>query len=162
MISCLVDRVGKVYAKDCVHSHSQLAVALGIDEDKCLKYEFDLAKRELVQDFGCAPFEARASHDKAALEFFSECAGTSEKLIEYVERGNWDKDSLLPLLMAPAQLAYDEAKAPAQLAYDEATAPARRAYNEAMASAWLAYNETAKCTWCTLFAKKENRIEVWK
>ncbi len=92
LISCLVSRRGKVFAVDGVHSHSEIAKILKIDEDKHLKYEFHLKERKLFQDFNSdsAPFEAKASHDKAAMDFFEDCAGTPEKLIEFVKRGNWD------------------------------------------------------------------------
>ena len=73
MISCLVDQQGKVHAVNGIHSHSEIAEQLGIDQDQCLAYEFDLVKRLLIQDFDMdkAPFEAKASHDQAAQAFFN-------------------------------------------------------------------------------------------
>jgi hypothetical protein len=142
MISCLVSVTGKVYAADGIHSHSEIATHFGIPEDKHLRYEFDLPKRTLVQDFNMdfAPFAAKASHDAAAQRFFDKCAGTPVLLMAFVKRGNWSEEYLRPLLSAPAQKAYDEALAPAWKAYDEAVAPA----------------------WLRLFKTPKNRIGVWQ
>ena len=164
MISCLVSKAGKVYAKDGVHSHSAIAAAFGIDEDKHLKYEFVLATRTLKQYFemDAAPFAAKQSHDEAARRFFDACAGTPRKLRVYVKRGNWLPDYLLPLLIAPAEKAYNEAIAPAEKACNEAIAPAGKAHNEAIATAEKAYNEATAPAWLKLFSKPANRIEAWK
>ena len=153
MISCLVSVTGKVYAVDGIRSHSKIAATCGVNEDRQLKYEFDLTTRTLKQDFSmdAAPFAAKASHDAAAQRFFDKCAGNAKLLIAYVKRGNWDDEYLSPLLEAPALKAYDEAEAQAQKAYDEATAPALKAYAEATAQAWR-----------RLFAKRENRIKAWR
>ena len=186
MISCLVDRGGKVYARDGVHSHSAIAELCGINEDKCLKYEFDLVRRELVQDFtsDSAPFGAKQSHDQAAQRFFNACAGDADKLIAFVRRGNWDRD-LLPQLLVPSALKlynetyaparklyeetrasalklYDETYASAWKLYDETCATALKLYDETCAPAWKLYNETCASAWCELFAMAENRIEVWR
>ena len=153
MISCLVSKAGKVYAVDGVHSHSEIATRCNVDEDKCLKYEFNLQTQTLKQDFNmdCAPFAAKQSHDEAARRFFDACAGTPRKLRAYVKRGNWLPDDLLPLLTAPAQKAYCEACATAGKAYNEARATAGKAHNEACAPAWP-----------RLFSKPANRIEAWR
>ena len=105
MISCLISRDCKVFAVDGVHSHTGIAKHFSLDEDKYLKYEFHLDKRELFQDFAMdqVPFSAKASHDRAAQAFFDDCAGTAEKLIAFVRRGNWDQDVLLPLLTPEAR-----------------------------------------------------------
>jgi hypothetical protein len=153
MISCLVSKTGKVYAKDGVHSHSAIATACKVDEDRCLKYEFDLVTRTLKQDFDmdAVPFAAKQSHDAAAQGFFDACAGSATKLMAYVRRGNWDSKHLRPLLSAPALKAYDEACASAEKAYDEARAPRWKAYDEARATAWL-----------RLFRVKASRIAAWQ
>jgi hypothetical protein len=175
MISCLVSKAGKVYAKDGVHSHSKIAEAFGIDEDKHLKYEFVLTTRTLKQDFemDAVPFAAKQSHDEAARGFFDLCAGTPRKLRVYVKRGNFLPDYLLPLLTSPARKAYDEVIATARKAYDEAIAPAQRAYDaasatdhkayaEAIATAWKAYAEAIATAWLKLFSEPANRIAAWR
>ena len=110
MISCLVSKTGKVYAVDGVHSHSKIARICRVNEDKCLRYEFDLTTRTLKQDFrmDAAPFEAKQSHDAAAQAFFDAAAGSATTLIAFVRRGNWDEQWLRPLLSAAARTAYAE------------------------------------------------------
>ena len=164
MISCLVSKAGKVYAKNGVHSHSAIAEAFKIDEDRHLKYEFVLTTRTLKQDFemDAAPFAAKQSHDEAAQRFFDQCAGTPMKLIAYVKRGNWLPDYLLPLLTATARKAYGEAWATAGKAFDEAIAPAGKAYDEAIATAQKAFDEAVATAWLALFSKPANRIEAWR
>ena len=100
MISCLVPKTGAVYAVDGVVSHSEIARICKVDEDRCLKYEFDLTTRTLEQDFAmdAAPFEAKQSHDAAAQAFFDASAGSATKLIAFVKRGNWNEQYLRPLL----------------------------------------------------------------
>jgi hypothetical protein len=185
MISCLVSVTGKVYAADGIHSHSKIAAHFKINEDKHLKYEFDLTTRTLKQDFqmDAAPFAAKASHDAAAQRFFDTSAGNAKQLIAFVKRGNRSEEYLRSLLSAPAQKAYDEAVAQAWKAYYAAVAqaqkayyaavaqagkayyaavaPAQKAYDEVVAQAGKAYDEAVAQAWCRLFAKRENRIEVW-
>jgi hypothetical protein len=164
MISCLVSKAGKVYAKDGVHSHSDIAGAFKIDEDRHLKYEFVLTTRLLKQDFemDAAPFAAQQSHDEAAQRFFDQCAGTPRKLRVYVKRGNWLPDYLLPLLNAPARKAYAEACATARKAHAEAIAQAWKAHAEAIAPAWKVYDEAIATAWLRLFSKPVNRIAAWR
>ena len=164
MISCLVSKTGKVYAVDGIHSHSKIAEKCGIDEDRHLKYEFDLKTRKLKQDFDmdAAPFAAKQSHDEAAQGFFDLCAGTPARLRAYVKRGSFLSDYLVPLLTAAARKTYNEATAAAGKAYDEATAAARKAYDEAIAAPRKAYDEATAAAWLKLFSKAQNRIAIWK
>ncbi|GEM_PF-2344062 len=66
----------------------------------CNEYEFYLRNRTLT----------KKSRDTAAQKFFDECAGTPEKLMSYVERGNWDERILTCLLVDPAQVEYHKAR----------------------------------------------------
>lgn len=163
MISILVGHDGTVYAVDGVHSHSEIATRCGVNEDKCLRYEFDLKKRQLKQDFNMdmAPFEAKQSHDAAAQRFFDQCAGDADTLIAFVKRGNWRDVDLRPLLLAQAREAFNEARAPAWNAFEEAVAAARKAYDEAVAAACNAYDEAVAPAWIDLFAVPSNRIAIW-
>ncbi len=175
MISCLVTRNGRVLAQDGVHSHTQLAKNFKVNEDKVLKYEFRLKDRQLFQDFDMdtAPFEAKSSHDQAAQNFFNQCAGTPEKLIAYVQKGNFNENVLLGLLTPAAMKAYNKAKAAARKAYNKAiiaaarktynkvTAAAEKAYNKALAAAEKAYNKAMAPVWINLFKDEKNRIESW-
>ena len=177
MISCLVGKDVRVYAKDGLHSHSEISRAFGISEDQCLKYEFILRVRELFQDFNMdhAPFDAKASHDRAAQRFFDECASTPEKFIAFVERGNFNKNVLIELLTEPARGAYYRAEESASEAYNRATTfalkvydkvmssvAADEAYNEARASALEALNRAMVSAWIELFKNPKNRIEIWR
>jgi len=164
MISCLVDVTGKVYAVDGVHSHSAIAARCGVDEDKCLKYEFDLTTRKLKQDFNMdrAPFAAKQSHDEAAQRFVDDCAGTPTKLIAYVKRGNWLPYYLLPLLTAPARAEYERVTAPARAEYGRVAAPTWAEYGRVAAAAEAEYGRVTAAAWCKLFRLKANRIEAWR
>lgn len=107
LISCLVTRAGKVLFVNGLLSHAEMATRLKVDEDKCLKYEYSIEEKKLIQDFGGSPpFEAKQSHDQAALAFFEECAGTPEKLVAFVRKGNWQQDQLTPLLSAKGLKAF--------------------------------------------------------
>jgi len=66
------------------------------------------------------------------------------------------------LLTAPAEKAYQEAKATAWKAYHEATAPAEKAYQEATAPAEKAYQEATATAFWDLFAIPENRNPAWR
>ncbi len=137
MISCLVDREGRVYAKDGVHSHTAIAKALDVDEDRCLKYEFRLVTKRLVQDFfmDCAPFEAKKSHDDAAQAFFDKCASTPERLIAFVKRGNFEEDILFGLLTINARDAYGRAVEILKKKSDRAERLAEKAHSKLYESA---------------------------
>lgn len=138
MISCLVGSDARVYAKDGVHSHTEIAQALGLREDRCLKYEFRLKTKTLFQDFSMdsAPFEAKKSHDDAAQAFFDKCASTPEKLVAFVRRGNFGQNTLGSLLTESAHGAYCRAKKFHDDAYDKTMASANKAYDKAEASAY--------------------------
>jgi hypothetical protein len=136
MISCLVDRRGRVHAKDGVHSHAAIAVACGVDEDGCLKYEYDLVKRRLVQDWEEAPFEAKQSHDAAAQTFFDECAGDAQRLLAYVKRGNWDGAMLPKLLTNAARAKYDKVCDLAWAEYYKVCDAARAECDKVRDAAW--------------------------
>ena len=143
MISCLVGKDARVYAEDGLHSHSEIARAFGISEDKCLKYEFTLRVRELFQDFNMdhAPFDAKASHDRAAQRFFDECASTPERLIAFVERGNFDENVLSSLLTRSAHIKYSDAKTSARKALNETLAPTFEEYRKTRTSSDEAFNK---------------------
>ena len=144
MISCLVDRPGRVYAKDGVNSHTMIAEACGVEQDKCLAYEFRLDKRTLFQDFNMdkVPFAARASHDQAAQDFFDQCASTPDKLIAFVLRGNYDYKELTKLLTHEACLAYDKTYDETLVAWKKTCAKALAGYEKTCAKAWAAYTKT--------------------
>jgi hypothetical protein len=182
MISCLVNRKCKVYTQDGVHSHSGLAKIFGIKQDKCLAYEFDLVERQLVQDFDMdgVPFKPKASHDLAAQEFFNRCAGTPERLIAYVRRGNWD-DALLSLLLTfVAEGKLDKALDAAGKRYDEClniaskkcekalTGPTQKyvlaceEYRKVQAAVEKRYNMACAQAWIKLFRNPRNRIPAWR
>ncbi len=186
VISCLVNRSAKVYAKDGEHSHSKIALIFKVNEDRCLRYEFRLVTRTLFQDFTMdgAPFEAKQSHDQAAQSFFDECAGTPEKLMAYVQRGNWYRNILSDLLTGSARVEYDKADASAlaeynkasiaawvkyykvrdaaEAKYDKASAVARAKYDKAIAGVWAKYDKACMETWLRLFKNPANRIKIWK
>lgn len=157
MISCLVDRRGKVYAADGVHSHSAIAEAHGISQDDCLAYEYHLDKpvsQRLYQDFTIdgAHFKAMASHDQAALNFFHDCASTPERLIAFVLRGNWS-DELPGLLTPEALVLYRKTIAEAVARYDKTYAEVRAIYSRTYDKALALYNKTCIDAW-TLYSKK--------
>jgi hypothetical protein len=183
MISCLVNRKCKVYTQDGVHSHSGLAKIFGIKQDKCLAYEFDLVERQLVQDFDMdgVPFKPKASHDLAAQEFFNRCAGTPERLIAYVRRGNWD-DALLSLLLTfvawkkldgvldAADKRYNKtidvadkkcSKALVVSTVQEYTL-AYKKYKKVVAAAEKRYDKACMQAWVKLFRNPRNRIPAWR
>ena len=141
MISILVGRNGHVYQADGIHSHSELAEHFKINQDKFLAYEFHLDKRELFQDWKMdkVPFEAKASHDQAAQAFFDEAAGTPEKLIAFVHRGNWQVTELLPLLSLKARKTYDKASQEAWKAYDKTCQEAWEAHDKTCQEAEKTY-----------------------
>ena len=186
MISILVSRSGAVFARDGVHSHSDLAKLHDIDEDQHLKYEFHLDKRELFQDFEMdkVPFKAKASHDQAAQSFFDSCAGTPELLVKYVQRGNWDESVLSSLLSAFAETEYEKVRNSALTKYEKVRDSAWTEYDKVRDSAWTEYDKVrdsawaeydkvrrpagakydkvCASTWTKLFLVPENRIEIWK
>ncbi len=132
MIACLVDRDAKVHAKNGVHSHSKIAKICRVNEDKCLRYEYRLATRRLFQDFTIdeAPFWPKQSHDQAAQRFFDGCAGTPEKLIAYVKKGNWDEEALPDLLTGLASVKFDEVCADAEAKYEKVCNVAEAKYEK--------------------------------
>jgi len=81
---------------------------------------------------------------------YKRCAENAQALIAHVKLHKRVDESLVALLMAPAQKIYDETCTLAQKIYDETctSAPAQKIYDETWASAW-----------CKLFAKKSNRIK---
>ena len=164
MISILVGRDGHVYQADGIHSHSALAEHFNLDQDKFLAYEFHLAERELFQDFQMdkVPFKAKASHDQAAQAFFDEAAGTPEKLLAFVRRGNWQARKLTPLLSLEAWKAYDKAYQETWEAYYKACQEAREIYYKAYQKAREVYDKACQEAWISLFEKAENRVETWK
>ena len=139
MISCLVDRSARVFAFDGVHSHAKIAEMASISEDSCLKYEYRIKEKKLVQDFDSdsAPFVARQSHDNAALNFFEAASGTPEKLIAFVQRGNWDEAELVPLLNKESRKTYDAARDAAWKTYYAAYDAAGKTCCVAYIKVWI-------------------------
>ena len=59
------------------------------------------------------------------------------------------------LLSAPADKAYDDARAAARKAYDDATVPARKAYDDATAAAWKAYADARAAAFARAYLKMD-------
>ena len=78
-------------------------------------------------------------------------AGNATALIRHVKECGKIDDALIALLTAPADKAWQEAKAPAYKAYQETKATADKAYQEATATAWI-----------SLFRKPSNRLGCLK
>ena len=78
VLPCLVDKLAKVYFKDGIHSHSAIAHEFKINEDKVLKYGYDLEARALVSNFNLetVPFVPKQSHNQIAMEHFNKIVGT--------------------------------------------------------------------------------------
>ncbi|TSC81406.1 MAG: hypothetical protein G01um101419_820 [Parcubacteria group bacterium Gr01-1014_19] len=114
MISCLVTKDARALGKDGVHSHTQIAAIHKVDQDRCLAYEFPLDQRRLYQDFNMdrAPFEAKQSHDRAAMSFFNDKVGTPRKLMAYVAKNSKSNDDvmLFLLLINEAQESFDASR----------------------------------------------------
>lgn len=143
MISILVSRQGKVLAANGIHSHAKIAQHFNVSEDQFLKYEYHLDKRELFQDFNSksAPFEAKKSHDDAAMAFFMDCAETPERLIRYVQNGNWDEEELLNLLTAEARQVYKKTCDEAWQVREKTREEAEQVYKKTCDKAWQVYKK---------------------
>ena len=142
MPSCLVDVRARVYAVNGVHSHSEIATNFRLDEDRCLRYEFDLRTRTLVQDFATdrAPFEAKQSHDQAAQAWFNTIVGTPELLMDYVMKGNWIERDLKPLLTVEAEKICTATLAESRKIYDTTLAESRKICAATLAEARKIYD----------------------
>ena len=156
MISCLVSRDYKVFAANGLHSHSEIAEKLCLDEDKYLKYEYPLSEHKfpineenLKQDWEMdkAPFEAKAGHDNAALYFIRQCAETPEKLIAFVRKDNWDEGQLVSLLTDPARAEYNKVRSSALAEYKKVESPAIAEYKKVQDPAFTEYKKVQGPAW---------------
>lgn len=98
-IPCLVDQDGKVFGTDGARQHAEIARSHNVCEDQCLRYGFDLKRREPIALFDRRLVNVGLWKDDIAEWFFEDLVGTPDRLIAYVKRGNFHED-LVSLLSA--------------------------------------------------------------
>ena len=94
-LSFLIDNTKKIFYKDGIQSHSELATHFGLDEDKLLKVDYDWTTKTIdiygenkFQNETCA-FIPKISHYKAIDSFINEKVGTKQRLKHWLKL-NWD------------------------------------------------------------------------
>jgi len=113
-VICLVSRDGRVYPYYDLNKIRGWE-DLEIDISGCLRYIFNLRSRKF--HLFMRVFRPKSLHREAARKFFDERINTPQKLMKYVDSGQWDEDVLESLLAAPALERYRKVQPAVETAY---------------------------------------------
>lgn len=170
-IYCLVDAGGEVYSRTSADSYGEVAESLGLDQDRCGKYRFDLESRRMHEDHGLP-----AGRD-AVRAYLARYLGTPEKLMDFVAERPVSKQALASLLDARIRPSYLDACARIEKTYTAECAAANDPCLESgcsidqaegeiclqpLLNARSDYYEACAAEWIKLFRSPRNRIETWR
>ena len=166
-IYCLVDASGRVYVKDGADSHSAVAENLGLDEEACDAYRFDLSTRHLLVDRGSP------SGDRAAQDYWDRHVGSPDKLMTFAAEGRLTKQVLCSLLDAEDRRAYLDACSVIEKQYTAACTAKHdpclesgcalegEVCLEPLLRAGREYHRACGAAWKTLFQDPQHRTRAW-